>query len=42
VEDLWVLGDETEQSVLVDLEFVLWDEDGSTKGQDRKMESYDG
>jgi hypothetical protein len=41
-EDLWVLGDKTEQSVPVDLEFALWDEDGSTKRQDRRMGSYHG
>jgi ribonuclease HI len=41
-EDLWVLGDEIELSVPVDLEFAPWDEDGSTEGQDRRVGSYPG
>jgi hypothetical protein len=41
-EDLWILGDATEQSVPVDLEFAPWDEDGSTERQDRRMGSYHG
>jgi ribonuclease HI len=41
-EDLWVLGDEIEQSVPVDLEFTPWDEHGSTERQDRRMRSYHG
>jgi hypothetical protein len=37
-EDLWVLGDETELSVPVDLEFAPWDEDGTTDRQDKEWE----
>jgi hypothetical protein len=41
-EDLWLLGDETEQSVPVDLEFAPWNKDGSSEKQDRRMGSYHG
>jgi ribonuclease HI len=41
-EDLWVLGDETELSVPMDLEFAPWDEDEFTDRQDKRMGSYHG
>jgi hypothetical protein len=41
-EDLWVLGDEAEISMPVDLEFALWDEDEFSDTHDNRMGSYHG
>jgi hypothetical protein len=42
VEDLWVLGDEVEQSVPVDLEFALWHETASIDHHENHTEGYHG
>jgi hypothetical protein len=41
-EDMWALGDESELSVPVDLEFAPWDEDEFTNTHDKRMGSYYG
>jgi hypothetical protein len=42
VEDLWVLGDDVEQSVPVDLEFALWHETASIDHHENHTEGYHG
>jgi hypothetical protein len=41
-EDLWVLGDEVEQSVPVDLEFALWNGTASIDHHENRTEGYHG
>jgi hypothetical protein len=41
-DDLWVLGDEVEQSAPVDLEFAPWDEDSTTDHQENYTAGYHG
>jgi hypothetical protein len=41
-DDLWVLGDEVERSVPVDLEFAPWDEDSTTDHHGNYTTGYYG